>query len=130
MDHHQPMAGIHISRFDAIKAEYMARFLVWVSVTMGTPHTAWDTTFPDCSTRTACQNAVPGVLTSSDLVPERAKKSPAGSRARKSQDERDKEELVRDRKTGGRISAAIQPEIPRQSPVWDMQRMGASCQKA
>ena len=49
MDHHQPMAGIHISRFDAMRAEYMARFLVWVSVKMGSPKTAWDTTFSGLS---------------------------------------------------------------------------------
>jgi len=49
MDHHQPMAGIHIMTFDAMRAEYMTRFLVWVSVTTGTPQTAWDTTFSGLS---------------------------------------------------------------------------------
>ncbi len=68
MDHHQLMAGIHMSRFEAMRAEYMARFLVWVSVTTDTPQTAWETTFPDCPMGTSCQNALPGVLTSSDLL--------------------------------------------------------------
>ena len=79
MDHHQPMAGIHIMTFDAMRAEYMTRFLVWVSVTTGTPQTAWDTTFPDCPTRTSCQNALPGVLTSSDL-PARVDGHPTGKK--------------------------------------------------